>query len=115
MTKLERNKTVSAEINYKKKKHYKTNKYPIRQPKYLTWLIWLLSKIMLKGKQHKVEKINMEGLKPPYILLSNHMAFIDFELVSVGTAVITAKIEQGGEKYIASYDIISTGNLNIFG
>ena len=30
----------------------------------------------------KVEKINMEGLKPPYIMLSNHMHFIDFELAA---------------------------------
>ena len=72
-------------VNYKDPKFYKTAKYPIRQPIYLTWLIWVLSKIMLIGKKHKVERINMEGLKPPYILLSNHQAFVDFELVSLGT------------------------------
>ena len=27
----------------------------------------------------------MDGLKPPYMLLSNHMSFVDFELVSDGT------------------------------
>ena len=27
----------------------------------------------------------MEGLKPPYMLLSNHMYFIDFELCAMGT------------------------------
>ncbi len=73
------------EVNYKKDKRYNTAKLPIRQPWYLTWLIWILSKMMLINKKHKVEKINMEGLKPPYILLSNHMAFIDFELVALGT------------------------------
>ena len=72
-------------INYKKEKYYRTAKYPIRQPIYLTWLIQALSKIMLIGKKYKVEKINMDGLKPPYMLLSNHMSFIDFELVSQGT------------------------------
>ena len=45
----------------------------------------MLSKMMLIGKEHKVEKFNMEGLKPPYLLLSNHMSFVDFELVSLGT------------------------------
>jgi len=50
-----------------------------------TGLIWLLSRIALIGKKYKVEKINMEGLKPPYILLSNHMHFIDFELAAMGT------------------------------
>lgn len=73
------------DVNYKNKKRYKTAKYPIRQPIYLTWLIQVLSKIMLANKKYKVEKINMEGIEPPYMLLSNHMAFIDFELVSEGT------------------------------
>ena len=73
------------EVNYKNPRKYKTAKYPIRQPRYLTWLIQVLSKIMLIGKEHRVEKINMEGLKPPYILLSNHMSFVDFEMVSLGT------------------------------
>lgn len=73
------------DVNYKKDKRYNTAKRPIRQPWYLTWLIWILSKIMLLNKKHKVEKINMEGLKPPYMILSNHMSFVDFELTALGT------------------------------
>lgn len=73
------------EVNYKNKKRYNTARYPIRQPFFLTILIWILSKFALIGKKHKIEKINMLGLKPPYILLSNHMYFIDFELTAVGT------------------------------
>ena len=72
-------------VNYKKEKNYNTAKYPIRQPLFFVWLIWLLSKIVLTFKKHKVEKINMEGLKPPYMVLSNHMSFIDFELCALGT------------------------------
>jgi 1-acyl-sn-glycerol-3-phosphate acyltransferase len=72
-------------VNYKKDKRYKTEKYPIRQPLFFVGLIWILSKIMLVGKKHKVEKIGMEGLKPPYMILSNHMSFVDFELVALGT------------------------------
>ena len=75
------------EVNYRWKKHYKTAKYPIRQPLWLTWLIWILSKFALIGKKYKVEKINMEGLKPPYMMLSNHMYFIDFELAAMGTGL----------------------------
>ena len=75
----------NIEVNYKNKKRYKTAKYPIRQPKFLTWLILVLSKIMLSKEDYKVEKINMEGLKPPYMMLSNHMQFIDFELAAIGT------------------------------
>lgn len=73
------------EVNYKNKKRYKTAKYPIRQPLFFTWLIWLLCKFALIGKKYRLEKINMEGLKPPYILLSNHQYFIDFMIGAMGT------------------------------
>jgi len=73
------------DVNYKNKKRYNTAKYPIRQPRIITWLLRVLSKIILCGKKYKIEKINMEGLKPPYMILSNHMYFIDFELCAIGT------------------------------
>ena len=76
---------MDIEVNYKNKKRYNTAKYPIRQPLILTGLIWLLSKIALTGKRYTIEKVNMEGLKPPYMLLSNHMYFIDFELAAMMT------------------------------
>lgn len=76
---------MDIEVNYRNKRRYKTAKYPIRQPLYLTWLIWLLSKFALIGKDYKIEKVNMEGLKPPYIILSNHMSFLDFELLAMAT------------------------------
>lgn len=76
---------MNKDVNYKNKKRYKAAKYPIRQPLIIVWLIRLLSKIILIPQNYKVEKINMEGLKPPYILLSNHMYFIDFELASAVT------------------------------
>ena len=75
----------NIDVNYKNKKRYNTAKYPIRQPRSLTALIWLLSKCALMGKKYKVEKINMDGLKPPYMILSNHMYFIDFELAAMAT------------------------------
>ncbi len=73
---------MNKEVNYKNKKRYRTAKYPIRQPRIVTLLIWLVSKFALIGKKYTVEKVNMEGLRPPYIVLSNHMYFIDFELAS---------------------------------
>ena len=75
----------NIDVNYKNKKRYNTAKYPIRQPLFFVYLIWILSKIALIGKKYKVEKINMEGLKPPYMVLSNHMYFIDFELTALAT------------------------------
>ncbi len=38
---------------------------------------WLISKFVFRAGS-TVEKINMEGLKPPYIVLSNHTQFADF-------------------------------------
>ena len=76
---------IIMDVNYRWKKHYKTAKYPIRQPKFLTWLIWFLSKCALIGKKYTLETIDMEGLEPPYIIFSNHMAFIDFELAAMVT------------------------------
>lgn len=73
------------DVNYRNKASYNTSRHPIRQPLIIMFLIWLLCKIMLLGKRYKIEKVNMEGLKPPYILLSNHMYFIDFELASMVT------------------------------
>ena len=76
---------MDIEVNYANKKRYKTARYPLHQTKFWTGLIWLLSRMMLIGKDYKVEKINMEGLKAPYLMLSNHMHFIDFELAAMGT------------------------------
>lgn len=73
------------DVNYRKKRYYDTARYPIRQPRWAMALIWLLSKIALLGRSYKIEKINMEGLKPPYILFSNHMYFVDFELMALAT------------------------------
>ena len=78
-------KIAAIDVNYKNPKKYKTAKYPIRQPIYLTWLIWVLSFFATIFKKHRVERINMDGLKPPYMILSNHMSFVDFELVALGT------------------------------
>ena len=80
------NKTIHTEIPYGKNvRYYDTAKPPLRQLGIFTGLIWLLSKIFMIGQEYKVEKIGMEGLKPPYILLSNHMYFVDFYLNAIAT------------------------------
>ena len=73
------------EVNYKNRKYYKTSKYPIRQPKIMAFLLYLVSKIMMPKVPYKIEKFGMEDLKPPYILLSNHMYFVDFQLSAMAT------------------------------
>ncbi len=73
------------EVNYKNKKPYNTSKLPIRQPKFMEWLLYTVSKIGMPTRDYKIEKINMEGLEPPYMLLSNHMYFVDFQLSAMAT------------------------------
>ena len=51
---------------------------PVRQKKILRDVIKLVSNIELKNHKTVIERVNMEGLKPPYLLLSNHNAFFDF-------------------------------------
>lgn len=76
---------VNIDVNYKNKRKYNTGKKPIRQPLFFTWLIWVLSFFALLGKKKKIEKIGMDGIKAPYLLLSNHMCFRDFELAALAT------------------------------
>lgn len=76
---------ANIEPKYKNVKYYNTAKLPIKQHFIFTWLIWALSKVSMVGIKYKVEKIGMEGVKPPYILLSNHMYFVDFKLNSIAT------------------------------
>lgn len=73
------------EVNYKKVKYYNTAKLPKRQSLFWMFLITVLSRLALIGKKFKIEKINMEGLKPPYFMISNHMQFIDFILAAQAT------------------------------
>jgi len=75
---------MNIDVNYPNKKRYNTAQYPIRQPWIFVYLIWLLSRLTLPRVPWKVEKINMEGLKPPYMMLSNHMYFVDFKLAAMG-------------------------------
>lgn len=76
---------MNIEVNYRNKRRYNTAKTPLHQTIFWTGLIWILSKFALLGKKYKIDKIGMEGLKPPYFLLSNHMHFIDFELAAMAT------------------------------
>ncbi len=54
---------------------------PAKQNKFYKNLAYILSALLSKfaiRAGSTIEKVNMEGLKPPYIVLSNHMQFADF-------------------------------------
>lgn len=64
-------------------KRFDMLKKPRRQ--LLRPLIWALSFPPVWRHKTKIEKIGMEGLKPPYLLLCNHNAFFDFMVAAKAT------------------------------
>jgi len=70
---------------------------PKKQPWYLTLLAWLIAFPTVWGHRLKVNKVNMKGLKPPYILMCTHHAFVDF-------SVTTAAIFPHRANYIVAID-----------
>ncbi len=63
-------------------KKFDMAKKPVKQRWFLTPVAWLLSFPEILQRKLKITKINMEGVKPPYLLLSNHMAFVDFKVTT---------------------------------
>ena len=61
-------------------KRYDMHKEVPRQ--HLRGLILALSYPDLIKHQNRIEKTDMEGIKPPYLLLCNHNAFMDFKVAS---------------------------------
>ena len=59
---------------------YDMQKAPMRQ--HLGGLIWLLSSFALIRHRARITKTDMDGIRPPYLLLCNHNAFMDFMAAS---------------------------------
>jgi hypothetical protein len=70
---------------------------PKKERIFLTPLAFLLSFPAVWKRHLKVNKVDMEGLKPPYILLCTHHAFQDFK-------VTTAAIFPHRANYIVAID-----------
>ena len=64
----------------KKIKKFNMNKKPIKPWSLLMPVEWIGSFPSLLFVRHKLKKINCKGLKKPYIVLSNHASFIDFQV-----------------------------------
>lgn len=63
-------------------KRFDLDKKPLKEKVYLTPLAYLLSFPAVWKRKLKIHKTNMNGLKPPYILLCTHHAFIDFKVTT---------------------------------
>lgn len=64
---------------------FNMDKKPIKERRVLMPLAWALSFPTTWKRNLKINKINMEGLKPPYLLLCTHHAFIDFKVTTAAT------------------------------
>ena len=70
---------------------------PVRQRPWIKPLAWLLSYPAVWGRRLRIHRHDMEGIKPPYLLLCNHNAFLDFK-------VTTAAIFPHGANYVVAID-----------
>lgn len=55
---------------------------PIRQRQYLRPLTWVLSFPEVWMHRLKINRIRTDGIKPPFLLLCTHQAFIDFKVTT---------------------------------
>lgn len=70
---------------------------PIRQRWYLRPVTWIASYPDVWARRLKINRNGVEGLKPPYLLLCTHMAFMDFK-------VTTAAIFPHRANYVVAID-----------
>jgi hypothetical protein len=78
-------------------KRFDMNIKPKKEKFFLTPLAYLLSFPAVKSRHLKINKVEMDNIKPPYILLCTHHAFIDFK-------VTTAAIYPHRANYIVAID-----------
>ncbi len=63
-------------------KRYDFSKKPQKPSKFWMHLVWPLAITpRLKGRPVTVEKIGMEGVEPPYLLLATHASMLDFPVM----------------------------------
>ncbi len=72
-------------------------KPPLRQKWYLLPLVWVLSFPDVWRHGAQIAKVNAQGLQPPYVLLCNHNAFLDFK-------VATAAVFPHRANYVVAID-----------
>ncbi|MDR1065261.1 MAG: 1-acyl-sn-glycerol-3-phosphate acyltransferase, partial [Oscillospiraceae bacterium] len=78
-------------------KRFDMARRPTPQRRYLTPVTWALSFPVKWMKSSKIVKTDMDGVKPPYLLLCNHNAFIDF-------MIMTAAIFPRRASYVVAID-----------
>ncbi|MBE6860907.1 MAG: hypothetical protein E7499_06425 [Ruminococcus sp.] len=73
----------ASELTIRKRKKIDTKPFdryriPPKQNFFLMPIIWLLCFLSTRSGRLKIKKVNMKGLKPPFIVFGTHHAFMDF-------------------------------------
>lgn len=69
--------------NHDKIKRFDLSRRPRKQHILLLPVIWSMSFLEFWTRKVKITKKDMDGIKPPYLMLCNHNAFMDFKIASV--------------------------------
>ena len=82
---------------------------PAKQDKFYKNLVYVASAVVSKvciRMGSKIEKINMDGLKPPYIVLSNHTQFVGriprFVISNAPSSAITTPERRDAQSHFCS-------------
>ncbi len=105
----ENKKILAEEVCYSNKvKKYDLSKPPVKQTKNSVRATHLFSSVLLPliRKGYTIEKINMDGLKPPYILLSNHLQFMDFAVLFQATYPERVNLVAANHVYYKDYALL---------
>ncbi len=78
-------------------KRFDMKQPPLRQMNLLRPLTWILSVPEVLQHRVKINRLNMKGIKPPYLLLCNHNSFLDFK-------IMTAAIFPHRANYVVAID-----------
>ncbi len=82
------------------------DKAPVNQRVFLRPFVWGFSYIRRFICRGKVNKIGMDGIKPPFILLANHNAFYDFYIMSSALAPYNGIFPAAVDDYIGREKIL---------
>ena len=69
----------------KKIRRFDFSKKPIKPCFIMTLAKWIISWPDLRNREFNFKKVNMEGVKAPYLLLSNHSSMVDFNIMLKAT------------------------------
>ena len=76
------------------------NKPVVKTRAYLLPAVWAYCNLRRAHHLEKIEKIRMDGLKPPYIMLCNHNSFYDFYVMMCAIAPFRAIHPAAVDDYI---------------